>query len=533
MLRVFELQNLIFNKTTSRAELSNFKSTQKKNYKVTIYRNHSFELIEKTIYPYLEYAGLGVEFIYSDYDDSLSFMSLDRESDLVVLWLDLQRYEASIQDSFFYERISHLKSIFKKQILFAPIGKSIEIKDVEVPVYSFEQIKQNCGKNFFDLRMESFSGTKLSVDACLKISKDLGLNVFPALLKPALKGIVLDLDNTLYSGVLGEDGVSGVQLTEGHKLLQMELKRLGQQGFFLCVASKNDERDVLKLFENRYDFPLQLSDFSKIVANWESKSNSIGEIAAFLNINTDSLLFIDDNYGELVSVINAHPNIWMINAVEDAFLTLEMVKNFPGLLKMRTNREDSLRKSDTVANLARQELQASLSKEDYISSLKLELDFQINNLEHAPRVHELSNKTNQFIFSYKRFAKENVLDLMKSTESAVITISLKDKLSDSGIIGAIVLSKMEMGIELQECFVSCRALGRGIDELIVMGAIKFGLDYLSSKQIFVNFLEGERNLPAKKFIDQNLKQYTSAFEFFDFEIPNRTIQITVGGKIYE
>lgn len=535
MINELDLQAFLFEKETSRLDLINFVPTIAPLYRISVYRNHSFELIENTITPYLEYGGLGVEFSYSSYDDSLSFLELDLSADMVILWLDLSAYTMLNLQGFIEERVTYLSQIFKGNILFVPScnDKAINVENLQVVQYKLSKLEKRLGDKFFDLRLEPFSGTKLSSVANLEISRDLGLNYLPALLKPNLKGLVVDLDNSLYHGVLGEDGVDGVVLSEGHRQLQVKLKDLSEQGFFLCIASKNDQRDVVKLFEERTDFPLQMNDFVEVYANWDSKADSISSIAESLNISSDSLLFIDDNMGELVSVLETQPAINLLWAKEDALITLDILSNYPGLLRLNFKREDSLRKDDTLANKKRFQMQRSLSKEGYIKDLQMALLYEVDNLVHVDRVTELSNKTNQFIFSYQRYSYQQVETLMKSDDSTVVTISLSDRLSKSGIIGVIVLKKQErsslikdLGL-LEECFVSCRALGRGIDQAIVLGGVSIALKSLDLKNLKVNFTKGERNLPAQKFSEKYFDTFRASPGDFDYQIPTNLITVTI------
>lgn len=535
MINELDLQAFLFERDAKRIDLINFVPTIDPSYRVSICRNHSFELIENTIKPYLEYGGLGVEFSYSSYDDSLSFLELDLSVDMVILWLDLSAYKMQDLKGFIEARVKHLRETFNGNILFVPCGgdTSFNVESLQVVHYKLSGLEERLGEKFFDLRLEPFSGTKLSSDANLEISRDLGLNYLPALLRPNLKGVVVDLDNSLYQGVLGEDGIDGVVLSKSHQLLQEQLKELSQQGFFLCIASKNDERDVTRLFEERSDFPLQIDDFVKVYANWESKADSISSIAESLNISTDSLLFIDDNVGELVSVLEVHPAINVIWAKDDASITHDILSNYPGLLKLSSKREDSLRKGDTRANKERLEIQSSLSQERYLQDLKIELLYEVDNLAHVARVTELSNKTNQFIFSYQRYSYQQVEMLMKSDESTVVTISLADRLSESGIIGVIVLKKQggsnpleDYGL-LEECFVSCRALGRGIDQAIVLGGLSVALKSLSVNKLKVDFTKGERNFPAEKFSKKYFDTFRASPGDFEYQIPTNLIAVTI------
>ncbi len=517
-MQTLDLQDFIFHQNPSRMDLMNYQAKSGKKFRITVYRNHSFEMVAHTMAAYLDYAGFQVEFTYSDYDDSLSFLGLDTAADLLILWIDLSRYQNSDLKTFIQTRLTYLKTIYDKPILFVPFGADFHLSDSRIVTYDLTPIQAQLQDKYIDKRLEPFSGTLMSPAASMQCSKDLGLNYIPALLMPLLKGIVIDLDNTIYQGVLGEDGIDGIVLTKGYLRLQQKLKELSQKGFFLCVASKNDEADVQALFEQRKDFPLRLSDFSKICAHWGSKADSVTQICQFLNIHEDSLVFIDDNRGELLSVKQAHPAIHLIYAENDAFKTAEVLSNYPRLLKLGIQNEDRLRRNDTKANEERHQLQQTLSKEEYIKDLKMALTFDSDNPKHMNRVAELSNKTNQFIFNYKRYSVSEVEALTRDAGATVVAVSLKDRLSDSGIIGVVVLKKTEQGAMLEECFVSCRALGRGIDEAIVLGAIEQGMNNLNARALKIQFRAGERNTPALKFIEAYLKPNTTAYAEFDYQI---------------
>ncbi len=232
MLKPLDMQDLIFEGQPNRIELIAYKTETKPLYKIAVYRNHSFELVEHKIGLYLDYADVGADFIYSDYDDSLSFASLDMSVDLLILWLDFSRYAADASD-FVTERVRFLREKYGRTILLVPFEGSVRNLG-QVVLYDLSGLKKRLTDGYMDLRLEPFSGTKLSSQACLEIARDLGLNYIPALLNLSLKAIVVDLDNTLYEGVLGEDGADGIVLAAGHKNLQLKLKHLAQEGFFFA-----------------------------------------------------------------------------------------------------------------------------------------------------------------------------------------------------------------------------------------------------------------------------------------------------------
>ena len=303
--------------------------------------------------------------------------------------------------------------------------------------------------NLLDESKEAITGTRLSNAACLALAQILGLKLLPALMLPSLKAIVCDLDNTLYAGILGEDGVEKLTLTPAHKALQEQILSYKKQGFLLAIASKNDLRDVEALFQKRLDFPLRLSDFSCVQAHWEGKTQSLESIAKSFNIGLDSLLFIDDNIAELEST--RHTKVKQIHATSPAH-TLFALYLYPQMTRLVENKEDSLRSSDIAANAARAHLEA-LSDEEYFTNLGIELEFCINPKQSAQRIHELLNKTNQFIANYARSTLTEVQEWIEGEGYCVVAISMRDRLSESGIIGIVVGQRgnSSLGNHSQDC----------------------------------------------------------------------------------
>lgn len=515
-----ELQDFLFERTPSRRELLSYKPrTQAECRRVQVFRNHSFELAADTMRAYLDYAGLSVSFLYSDYDDSFSFLSFDQTADLVLIWIDMTRYAAIDPEAFLQERIVRLKTQFHKPILVVPFGRPVSIQETGVVVWDLMPVQNELGARYTDERMKELTGTPLSGRAMLLASKWLGLRWLPSLLKPQLKAVVTDLDNTLYSGVLGEDGVDGVKLTASHEELQRKLKALAQSGVFLCAASKNDAADVDALFAGRSDFPLKKNDFTWISASWEPKAQMISEILNRLNIGADSLLFLDDNIGELESVRAVHPQIHRIHAKDNASATCAALDWFPGLHRSGVSVEDAIRRDDILANQKRQRLSAEMSAEEYIRSLRMRLTYVVDDWAHLARISELANKTNQFIFSYRRYTPAEVEEMLRDGRCRIVTVSLADRLSDSGLIGVCVGRDCGGYVEIEECFISCRALGRGIDGAIVLGAIQGITEALGISRVKVQFRSGARNEPARRFVRDRLAAYLDRPQEFHYQMP--------------
>lgn len=522
-----ELQKKIFEDKLTRRDLLSYETKMEKKHLVQVFRNHSFELVEHTIGVYLDYAGIGVAFEYSGYDDSFSFFELDSAADAVIIWIDTTRYEEGKAQKLLEERIEQLKLRYKKPILLIPFGESITIRSRGVVVFDLGNISAALGEQFVDERARNVAGTVVSGKALLSISRELGLRYLPAILCPTLKAVIVDLDNTLYLGILGEDGADGLTLTDGHRKLQEYLKQLAGQGFFLCIASKNERQDVDTMFAFRRDFPLNINDFSIVCASWVSKGEMIWEMAKYLNIDPSSMVFVDDNIGELKAVELAVPSIHLIHASGDGDKTRTVLEQYPGLLKLSSTVEDGKRKVDVQANAERYRLQRVMSKTDYIRSLYIDLVFCVNNTDQIQRVAELANKTNQFIFNYKRYTQQEVEMRMLSKQYKVVTISLKDKLSDSGLIGVCVGRNNKDYVEIEECFVSCRALGRGIDDVVVLGAVQEICNEFQQSKVKVLFQRGDRNTPAEMFVTDHLVSYVQKPQTFTFEIPRDLVSVKI------
>jgi len=530
-MNILDLQNFLFEHNPSRLELIDYTSSSEYPvYTVFIYRNHSFEMIEHTIKAYLDYAQIAITFEYSNYDDSLSFSNLNISVDLIILWLDFSRYKTENVYDFIEQRIKYLCGIFNKNILIAPLnGEDYIPSTTGVFTIGLQAVKETFGEKYLDERLELFSGTKLSSIALIEISKILALKYLPALLKPPIKTVIVDLDNTLYQGVLGEDGIAGIVLTESHRTLQQFLIELSNNGILICVVTKNNHDDVKKMFDSRNDFPLKWDVFAKVYASWDLKSYAIGRIKEYLNVNEDSMVFIDDNIGEISEVMSVYPNIKVIHANQNAEITYKILKNFPGIFKFKNQPEDSFRKDDIKANEKRYELKQTHSPEEYIKSIGMILTYRIDNHNDISRIVELSNKTNQFIFSYKRYTNAQIAKCMEDENCKVISISLKDKLSDSGLIGACIINKTEKTAILDELFISCRALGRGIEEVMILGTIKLALERLNTVLLKVNFIKGERNIPAELFANKYLTPYLSDSAIFNYQNSGNILEVCIEG----
>jgi FkbH-like protein len=305
------------------------------------------------------------------------------------------------------------------------------------------------------------------------------------------KALVLDLDNTLWGGVIGDDGLEGIKLGQGSALgeafvaFQRYARDLSRRGIILAVCSKNDMANAVEPFEKHPEMVLKRSDIACFVANWTDKAANIRDIAAQLNIGLDSLVFADDNPAERAIVRRELPMVAVPELPEDPTLwpaTLAAAGYFESL---RLTKEDLERSGQYQANLQRSSLMASATDlEGYLRSLEMRAIWQRFDRVGQARIVQLINKTNQFNLTTRRVTDEDVAALIEDERALTLQIRLIDSFGDNGII-AIVIGLFQPGtrdIRIDTWLMSCRVLGRRMEEttlnLIVQQARTLGCERL-------------------------------------------------------
>lgn len=482
-------------------EIKNLEWGIAQDVKINIFRNHSIEPITSVIDFFLHLNNVKASFNISSYDDSLNFGDFE-QADLELVFVDVERYKGGFQ-SYLVGQLEILRSRSSVPILVLLLGLEGDFKHSvkECFVFRVEELLENIGvENIFDLEKFEITATRLSNGACLGLAQVLGLSIIPSFFLPHLKAIVLDLDNTLYSGVLGEDGIENIVCTKDHYKLHHKILEFKKQGYLLAIASKNQKEDVERLFKQRSDFGLKLEDFDFIAANWKEKRGNLVEIANAFNIGIDSILFVDDNIAEIENI--KHIGVKYIHATSPKE-TVRLLELFPRLRKIRQSQEDLLRSGDIAANRERENLK-QLSKDEYFKNLQIKLEFFIDKMEKLQRTQELLNKTNQFISNYSRPSLDKVKQWFNLKDYCIVDVAMSDRLSDSGIIAVIIGQKLDGELHIIDLCISCRALGRKLEEIILMKSCEFMCKIMDIKKqdILVHYQEGERNQPFLEFINE-------------------------------
>jgi FkbH-like protein len=493
-----------------------------------VHRNYAFELIGSVLAPFLWLSGLNSSITYSDYDDSLSFTQIDPAA-IQIISLDFERYGETAGSAPFHDwfagRLKALRGTTDRPIVVSnwpseerqAEGFNLELEKTagslpSVFVWDTAGILRTINGKFFDDRAAAAKGTRLSNSACIEMARSLGLVRLPSVLLPRIKAIALDLDNTLYDGVLGEDGVEGVRVSAEHEAIYKELLRLRDEGVFLAILSKNDERDFIELCEKRAAFLLKPAHFSASSIGWHPKPEGVMRIAEQLRIGVDSILVVDDNAGEIAQLRAAHANTPLLHSQRPA-QTLFWLRHYPALNGYRANSTTALRVNDLDAARQRDLWRASTSA-DYVREMRIELTYALNPSSFRGRLAELSQKTNQFNTGLQRFSEVEVARRLEQPGHFTISIGMRDRFCDSGIIGAIFARAEGNQLIVDEISVSCRALGRNIESPMIALAFAPIIKRYGLRDVVFRVREGPRNVPARLW----LGSFTGAQDISDDDL---------------
>jgi FkbH-like protein len=306
------------------------------------------------------------------------------------------------------------------------------------------------------------------------------------------KCVVLDLDNTLWGGIIGEEGLEGIELGDdfpgkAYRDFQRQLLYLKSKGVLLAVASKNNPEDAYEVFDKHDAMILSRKDIAVFEIHWDSKVESIKRAAKRLNIGLDSLVFVDDNPKEIGEVMERLPDVSCVTVPEElAYL--------PGLLAetdffdfAEVTDEDRRRTEMMAADNIRQQTQETMSEDEFRKSLNLKVDVFAVQRQHLARVTQLINKTNQFTMTTIRRTQDEVEALAMSKDALVLAMDIKDKYGEYGLVGVAILKKEHHSCVIDTLLMSCRVLGRGAEDTFIAklaeAARTLGCSEMSGKYI--------------------------------------------------
>lgn len=329
----------------------------------------------------------------------------------------------------------------------------------------------------------------LSTNILPEVAKQV-LDVIKSLNGKFKKCVILDLDNTLWGGVIGDDGLKSIQIGElglGHAFseFQMWLKELKNRGIILAVCSKNNEDIAKEPFEKHPEMILRLDDISMFVANWEDKATNIRHIQETINIGMDSIIFIDDNPFERNLVKGMIPDITVPELPEDPALYLSYLKSLNLFETASYSENDKDRTKQYQAEVGRTTLQSNFENfDEYLKSLEMEATVHPFDEFEFPRISQLTQRSNQFNLRTIRYTEAEIEQIAKDDKYLTLSFSLKDKFGDYGLISVVIMEKQdEKTLFLNTWLMSCRVLKRGMEEFIINSIIETAKENGFSKVI--------------------------------------------------
>ena len=371
-------------------------------------------------------------------------------------------------------------------------------------VFDYESFVSRLGKDeAFDYKMYYLGDIRINPQAVPPLCDEY-ISYVRAMLSKSKKCLVLDLDNVLWGGIIGEDGLDGIKLgptPEGRPFLELQkyVLSLYNRGVILAVNSANNADDALEVFRNHPYMVLKEDHFAAMKMNWDDKISNMKSIAEDIEIGVDSLVFVDDSKVNRDMMKQALPEVLTIDLPDDPSLYLKTIEEVRAFDTLQFTAEDKRRGKMYAEQRKRQEYRSAVGDiTEYLKSLNTVVTIERANKFNIPRISQLSQKTNQFNTTTRRYLEDDVLRMANSDRFIVVSLKVDDKFGDSGLTGVAIVEKGTEKWRIDTFLLSCRVLGRKVEETllayIVDQARKEG-----AKTIVGEFIPTKKNAPAKDF----------------------------------
>jgi FkbH-like protein len=331
--------------------------------------------------------------------------------------------------------------------------------------------------------------------------------------RPPYKVIALDCDDTLWKGICGEDGPSGIALDESRVELQQFMQKQREAGMLLTLASKNNEPDVVEAFERNPGMPLRLDHFVARRINWDSKADNLAALARELNLGLDSFIFVDDNPKECAEVESSVPEVLSVPlpaALEETRDFLKHVWAFDHATVTDEDRKRSAYYEQSQRFVAEKKSTASI--EQFIAGLGLSVRIAPLVAERLPRVAQLTQRTNQFNFTTIRRSEADLQRLLEDGAHDCFTVDVSDRFGEYGLVGVVIVAKDRADLAIDTFLLSCRVLGRGVEHRTLAYLAELAADR-GLATVVARLQPTERNAPARQFLDSIGSAVESMYRF--------------------
>lgn len=380
-------------------------------------------------------------------------------------------------------------------------------KNSRISIFDFSGWAARVGAAAFDHKMDFYARQPIAVNAIGMFSMLLARTLRPFLI-PASKVLALDLDNVLWGGVLGEDGISGLKIGYDfpgnmYRRIQQLALEFKYAGVLLVLLSKNNTADVENAFSELRDMPLQLSDFSSIRVNWSEKHSNLKEMAEELNLGLDSFVFVDDQIFEREQMQFNHPEVRVLTVSEDPLTIINVLEECWLFDQQKVSQEDLIRSHDYSNQIKRRLFKKSTSSpEHFLRTLKLKALVSFLEEHNVGRAVQMLGKTNQFNITSRRHPETQVRAFMRDSQNILLTLSLSDRFGDQGVVGLIVaVAETAEHLRLDSFLLSCRAIGRGAEDALWVMFIKYA-EQRGFKIVEAEYIRSHKNAQVSDLLDR-------------------------------
>ena len=372
---------------------------------------------------------------------------------------------------------------FQMRKLNLLLGETIASAYPNVYPIALSDIQTALGRDaFFEERTWFLAKMAVRTDALPAVAERV-LDTVLALAGRVKKCVVVDLDNTLWGGVIGDDGVDGIELGElgdgpAFAALQHWLLELKRRGILLAVCSKNNDDTAREPFEKHPEMVLRMEDFAAFIANWENKALNIQTIQKALNIGMDSFVFLDDNPFERNLVRSMLPDVTVPELPEDPALVPEFLRSLHLFEAVSFSDEDAARTAQYQAEASRVQAQAQFaSYDDYLKALEMVGEIKPFDSFHFPRIAQLTQRSNQFNLRTVRYSEGEIAALAEDPQYFTRYMTLADRYGEHGLISVVICKKTDADtMFIDTWLMSCRVLRRGVEGCLFDAVVQMTLD---------------------------------------------------------
>lgn len=370
--------------------------------------------------------------------------------------------------------------------------------------------------NATDERHWQIARAPIGTVALLPLAKECGAFV-RAIRGKSKKCLVLDCDNTLWGGTIGEDGMAGIAIGAAYpgscyRSLQEEILNLHDRGVVLALCSKNNREDVLEVLRDHPDMLLREKHFAAIQVNWDDKVTNIRRIAEELNIGTDSFVFVDDSAFEVGLVRSGLPEVTTVCLPAGAPASYRSrIVSGHFFDSLAYTAEDRLKTEFYAAERERKVmLSDSATLEDYLLKLNIRVQVAVASDREVARIAQLTQKTNQFNATTKRYTEGEVGGFVHGNDADVIFARVTDDVSDLGLVGAAILKFESSGATIDTLLMSCRALGRGVEDAFLAAIVRIARQRGMNRLAGVYLPTPKNAMVANFYKDHGFQSVTTA-----------------------